>query len=147
MELQIYTKIIKLESNYITNRLEIINYIAGNSIDTNNFEIIDIKTIDFRITNSRTITPINIFNLLQISKEDCSFLHIQCKNSDDTVITNNIKMTLSFGGQVFNCSQLTLANVSDFNSDIIVTDVIVPTDNVGTLTIVAGVKEEDNSTI
>jgi hypothetical protein len=145
MELKIETKITKSESSSITNNLEIINYLTGNDFTSNNFEVIDIKTIDFTLSSTRLLSPINIFNLLQINKEDCSFLHIQCLNSDTTLLTNNINFTVNFGGQIFKCSQLTLANIFNFNSDIIITDIEIPDDNKGILTIVVGIKEEEES--
>lgn len=143
MEIKIYTKIVKKESDSLTNELEIINEIIGNDISTNEFSTWNIKSLDFKLDETRagSFAPVNLFSLLQIAQADCTFLHLQMRDQDlETIDENDINFTVQFGSEIFNCSQFTLVNLLNFTTEVQIVSVTVPTGKTGVLCIVAGEK-------
>jgi hypothetical protein len=143
MEVKIYTKIVKKENDSLTNQLEIINEILGNEISTNNFATWNVKSSDFLLDKTRATSfiPVDIFDLLQIAQADCSFLHLQIRDQDlDTIDENNIRFSVQFGNEIFDCSQFTLVNLDNFVTEVSIIAVDIPLTKTGVLTIIAGEK-------
>ena len=130
MEVDISTYFKVIQSRSLANPSELQSFLkGGGDFEDNDFKIDNLQQKIFEVITGESIIPIDIFDFFQVNPGDVTLVHIQVYNSDpEQYNLNDINFSLSIGDiDMGNMSQFTLANLQNFTSNIVLTNVTVPT--------------------
>lgn len=128
MELDISTYFKVIQSSSLANQSEIRSFLKGGQFDDNEFQVDNLQQKIFEISAGGSIPSIDIFDFFQVDAGDVTLVHVQVFNADPAQYNlNDIRFSITVGDVDFgDMSQFTLANLKNFSSNIILTNVDVP---------------------
>jgi len=143
MSLKIQTTLTEEQEGSLENQFLVNNLIEGDESSDFQIDAVDRKIFSVSYTLSATYS-INIFDHVSITKANATFIHVLCykRETSTSVTPDPIKFTVSFDAvEVFKGSQFQLANISDFDKEILISEIAgLAAGEYATLIIVVGGK-------
>lgn len=153
MKLKIRTIIEQIYDDLLNNQIILNNNFTGTP--DSDFKIDNVEIKQFRLDpTSGAAFNVNLFDCLTGLSANCTFLHIFAYNSTDNPVENptpaRFRITMTeqgslsqgYGVPIFvgDMSQFELAGMENFNSDVHINNITVPTGKTINLVVIAGFK-------